>query len=334
LLEPGNGLDVAGNPAAAPAASDLAREHAARDVPVVPPGAAKEEILGLLSARRYESAAHIAVCREGMFLGLIRIEDLLAAPAGARAEAIMDRDPPRVTNGLDREVAAWRAVHHREIALAVVTPEGRFLGIIPPLTLLQVLLREHEEDLSRLGGYLRSTALARASALEKVVRRFGHRLPWILMGLLGGVLSSGIVAHYEEALRGKLVLAFFLPTIVYLADAVGTQTETLLVRGMSVGVKLREVVLREILTGLLIGLVIAVCGFLYLLWRYHQVNVAFGIALSLFAACSTASATAMVLPWFLNRMRVDPAYGSGPLATVIQDILSILIYFLIATRFV
>jgi magnesium transporter len=106
------------------------------------------------------------------------------------------------------------------------------------------------------------------------------------------------------------------------------------VRGMSVGVRLREVVVREILTGLLIGAVIALCGFLFLLWRYGQVNLAFGIGLSLFAACSTASATAMVLPWFLNRMGVDPAYGSGPLATVIQDILSILIYFLIATRFI
>jgi magnesium transporter len=329
-----NGVGTAGNPSSAPTASGLAREHAAKDVPVVPPGAGKEEILRILSARRYESAAHIAVCREEVFLGLIRVEDLLVAPAGAAAEAIMDPDPPRVTDGLDREVAAWRAVHHRETALAVVTPEGRFLGIIPPLTLLQVLLQEHEEDLARLGGYLRSTAQARAGALEKVFRRFGHRLPWILMGLLGGVLTSGIVAHYEEALRGKLVLAFFLPTIVYLADAVGTQTETLLVRGMSVGVGLRQVVVREILTGLLIGLVIAVCGFLFLLWRYHQADLAFGIGLSLFAACSTASATAMVLPWFLNRMGVDPAYGSGPLATVIQDILSILIYFLIATRFV
>ena len=328
------GLEYAGNPAAAPAASPLAREHADPDVPLVSPEAGKEEILRLLSSRRFKCATHIAVCRGETFLGLIRLEDLLAAPAGSRAEAIMDPDPPRVTNGLDREVAAWRAVQHGESALAVVTAEGRFLGIIPPLTLLQVLLQEHEEDLSRLGGYLRSTAQARASALEKVIRRFGHRLPWILMGLLGGVLSSGIVARYEAALRDKLVLAFFLPAIVYLADAVGTQTETVLVRGMSVGVRLRQVVIRELLTGLLIGSVIAACGFLFLLWRYGQADLAFGIGLSLFAACSTASATAMVLPWFLVRMGADPAYGSGPLATVIQDLLSILIYFLIATRFV
>lgn len=329
MFETGNGLEPS-----VPASSPLAREHAVADVPVVGPEADKAEILRILSSRRYPSAAHIAVCRDGMFLGLIRVEDLLVAPAEAKADSIMDPDPPRVANGLDREVAAWRAVHHRETALVVVTPEGRFIGIIPPLTLLQVLLQEHEEDLARLGGFLRGTAKARASALEKVFRRFGHRLPWILMGLLGGVLTSGIVAHYEEALRGKLVLAFFLPTVVYLADAVGTQTETLLVRGMSVGVGLRQVVMRELQTGLLIGVVIAVCGFLFLLWRYHQPDLALGIGLSLFAACSTASATAMVLPWFLTRMGVDPAYGSGPLATVIQDILSILIYFLIATRFV
>lgn len=313
---------------------ELAREQAAADVPVVPPEADKAEILHLLSLRRYPSAAHIAVCREGTFLGLIRVEDLLAAPAGSRAEAIMDPDPPRVTDGLDREVAAWQAVHHRETALPVVTPEGRFVGIIPPLTLLQVLLQEHEEDLSRLGGYLRSTAQARASALEQVFRRLWHRLPWILMGLLGGVVTSGIVARNEAILRERPVLAFFIPAIVYLADAVGTQTETLLVRGMSVGVGLRQVVVRELITGLVIGVVIAICGVLFLLWRYGQADLALGIGLSLLAACSTASATAMVLPWLLTRLGVDPAYGSGPLATVIQDFLSILIYFLVATRFV
>lgn len=114
----------------------------------------------------------------------------------------------------------------------------------------------------------------------------------------------------------------------------GTQTETLLVRGFSVGVRLTQVVVRELLTGLLIGLVIAGCGFLFLLWRHGDSRLASGIGLSLFAACSTASATAMVLPWTLTRLGLDPAYGSGPLATVIQDILSILIYFLVATRFV
>lgn len=313
---------------------ELAREHAVADVPVVEPEATKEEILALLAARRYPGSTHIAVCRNGLFKGIIRIEDLLPAPAGAIAADIMDPDPPRVENGLDQEVAAWKAVQHGETALAVVDGEGRFLGIIPPLALLKVLLQEHEEDLSRLGGYLKSTAKARSSALENVLRRFGHRLPWLLLGLFGAILSADIVGRFEGVLAENILLAFFIPGIVYLADAVGTQTETVMVRGMSVGVGLRQVVVRELLTGFLIGLVIAAVAFLLILWRWDRMDIAFVISFSIFAACSTASATAMILPWALNRMGLDPAYGSGPIATVIQDVLSILIYFAVASRFI
>ena len=313
--------------------SELARAHAVADVPVVSPDSSKPAILAHLASRRFVSATHIAVCEKGIFLGLIRIEDLLVASEDALAADIMDAGATRAANGMDREVAAWRAVQHRETALVVVDVQGRFLGIIPPLTLLQVLLQEHEEDLSRLGGFMKSTALARASALEKVFLRFWHRLPWILIGLLGAFLASGIMERFEGALRDKILLAYFIPGIVYLADAVGTQTETLLVRGMSVGVRLKQVVWLELLTGLLIGLVIGFLAFLFLLWRYNEPQVALGISISLFAACSTASATAMVLPWALSRAGVDPAYGSGPIATVIQDLLSILIYFFVVTRF-
>lgn len=312
---------------------ELAREHALADVPIVEPGTTKEEILAALAARRYPSITHIAVCRSGAFLGIIRIEDLLPALGSASAADIMDSDAPRVEEGMDQEIAAWKAVQHRETALAVVDRDGLLLGIIPPLTLLKVLLLEHDEDISRLGGYLRSTATARASSLEHVLKRFGHRLPWLLLGLLGAILSADIVGRYEKVLADHILLAFFIPGIVYLADAVGTQTETVIVRGMSVGVRLKQVVLAELLTGLLIGLVIASVAFLILLWRWGQEGVAFGISCSIFAACSTASATAMILPWALNRMGLDPAYGSGPIATVIQDVLSILIYFTIVSRF-
>lgn len=312
---------------------ESARQLAERDVPVAAPADSKADMMAMLAARSYACAIHIAVCEKGRLLGLIRIEDLLAAPEGSAASDLIGPDSLSAVNGTDREIAAWQAVHRRQAAVPVVDVDGTFLGIIPPLTLLDVLLHEHEEDISRLGGYLKSSAQARASALEKVVKRFGHRLPWLLLGLLGAAFSSVIMGHFEDALREKVLLAFFIPGIVYLADAVGTQTETVIVRGMSVGVGLRQVVLRELLTGLLIGVVIAGAAFLALLLYYGSFQVAAGIGLSVFAACATASGTAMVLPWALSRSGVDPAYGSGPLATVVQDLLSIFIYFLVATRF-
>lgn len=318
----------------APAASTFApaRDRAILDVPIIAPDHTKSGILEVLATRKFASASHIAVCRDGIFVGLIRIEDLFAAAAESLASDIMDPDPPKVANGVDQEVAAWKAIRHRETALTVVDLDGRFLGFIPPLGLLQILHQEHEEDLARLGGYLHSTETARTSALESVLKRFGHRLPWLLLGLAGAMVSADIIGQFEDVLKERILLAFFIPAIVYLADAVGTQTETVIVRGMSVGVGLRQVVLRELLTGFFIGLGMAAVAFPILFWHWGQMDVAFGVSLAIFAACSTASATAMFMPWALGRLGLDPAYGSGPLATVIQDMLSILIYFAIATR--
>jgi magnesium transporter len=314
------------------AGNERARNHAVLDVPIVAPDAGKARILRALSERAYASATHIAVCKEGKYLGLIRIEDFLPADPDKTAAELMDPASLRIEGRTDQEVAALRTVGRKESAAAVVDAHGRFLGIIPPAGLLRILLQEHEEDLSRKGGYLHSTDLARSSALESVFKRFGHRLPWLLIGLAGAMFSADIIGRFESVLKERILLAFFIPCIVYLADAVGTQTETVLVRGMSAGVGLKQVVVREILTGLLIGLGMAVVAFPILLWRWGQTDVAYGVSLSIFAACSTASAAAMVIPWLLGRLGLDPAYGSGPLATVLQDLLSILIYFAIAVK--
>jgi magnesium transporter len=181
--------------------------------------------------------------------------------------------------------------------------------------------------MARLGGFLHDTAAARASSEELISRRFLHRLPWLLLGLVGALAAAAIVGAFERQLEENVILVFFIPGIVYMADAVGTQTETLIIRGLSVGIPIRHVVRREILTGLLVGLALSLAFFPVALWRWDEQDVALAVSLSLFAASSTATLVAMVLPWFLTRLGKDPAFGSGPLATVIQDLLSILIYF-------
>jgi magnesium transporter len=122
--------------------------------------------------------------------------------------------------------------------------------------------------------------------------------------------------------------------VVYLADAVGTQTETVVVRGLSVGVAIKQVIWRELLTGVLMGVALALVAFPIVYWRWGAGDIALGVSLSLLAACSTATIAAMALPWGFDRCGVDPALGSGPLATVIQDLLSIVIYFAIVTALV
>lgn len=176
--------------------------------------------------------------------------------------------------------------------------------------------------------------MARSASEEPVLKRFWHRVPWLLVGLLGAVLTADIVAAFEQQLQANVMLAFFIPGIVYLADAVGTQTEALVIRGLSVGVPIGRVVRSEILTGLLVGLALALVFFPLGWWRWSDPNMVVAVALAILAACATASAVALTLPWFLSRVGIDPAFGSGPLATVIQDLLSVIIYLLISTAMI
>ncbi len=309
---------------------ESAAQHATHRVPIASPGATVGELRAALAGASFDSAAHVVVCEGERFRGIVRIEDLLPARSDTTVEALMDADAPVVAPGTDQEIAAWLAVRHGESALTLVDEQGRFAGVIPPHRLLAVLLSEHEEDLSRLGGFLHSTEGARRASEETVLRRFGHRIPWLLVGLAGALLSAELVAGFESMLRAQVVLAFFVPGIVYLADAVGTQTETVVVRGLSVGVRIAAMLRRELLTGLGIGVALALVAFPLVHLRFGDADLAAIVAASLFAACGTASLAAMALPWLIDRLGADPAFGAGPLATVIQDLLSIAIFFAIA----
>lgn len=150
---------------------------------------------------------------------------------------------------------------------------------------------------------------------------------------MGALASAVIVRSFEDDLTATIALAFFLPGVVYMADAVGTQTEALIIRGLSVGVPIGRVVRRELVTGLVVGLAIA-ATFLPVGLAGWETDVALAVAVALFAACSTATVVAMLLPWVFSRLGADPAFGSGPLATVVQDVLSLLIYFVVASAIV
>jgi magnesium transporter len=304
-----------------------AAAHATLEIPI---GAASDlagDVRRGLVGGTFDSVADVAVCDGTTLLGLVTIERLLAAPHDAPLGSIMDDTPPLVGPGTDQEVAAWRMVRQNESSMAVIDEDGRFAGLIPPQRMLTVLLEEHEEDLSRLSGVLHQTSQARQASEEPVARRLWHRLPWLMVGFVGAMLAAGIVGSFEHELAEDLTVAYFLPGVVYMADAVGTQTEAVVIRGLSVGVTIRKIVRREITTGLVIGSAIA-AGFAPLgLVLWHDTDVVIAVAIALFVASSVATVVAMALPYLLARAGRDPAFGAGPLATVIQDLLSILVYF-------
>jgi magnesium transporter len=211
-----------------------------------------------------------------------------------------------------------------------VDARGRFVGLISPHRMLTVLLDAHDADFARLGGYIRGTRGARRAAEERVTQRLWHRLPWLLIGLVGAMASAVIVGAFEDELNEVLLLAFFLPGVVYLADAVGTQTEAILIRGLSVGIDMRKVVRRELISGTVIGALIGLAFLPFALIGWGNEEVAIAVALALFCACSIATLVAMTLPILIRRFGLDPAFGAGPLATVVQDLLSIVVYLAIA----
>jgi magnesium transporter len=144
------------------------------------------------------------------------------------------------------------------------------------------------------------------------------------------------MTSYENALQANIVIAFFVPAIVYLADAIGTQSEAVAVRGLSLSAtRIPRLVAGEIATGMLIGGVLAAVAFLAVWLSFSNVHVAATVALAIIAAGTVATSVGSFLPWaFLpwafQRLGYDPAYGSGPVGTVIQDVLSLVIYFWIA----
>jgi magnesium transporter len=309
---------------------ERASSHASTNVPVARPdetaGALRERLVG----RSYDSVADIAVCVDRRLVGSVAIEALLAADTGVPVCELMDPEPPRVSPHADQEIVAWVMLEHREASVAVVDDDGAFLGVIPPERMLRVLLQEHEEDMLRFSGLLANSAGARIASEERVGRRLLHRMPWLAIGLVGAMASAWIVGSAEDQLTRTVQLAFFLPAIVYMADAVGTQTETLAVRGLSVGVPIRRTLGKDLLAGSLIGSLIAALFFPFCLLMFHDVSLAVTVSLSLLASCAVASVVALALPWLLNALHKDPAFGSGPLATVVQDLLSIVIYLALA----
>jgi magnesium transporter len=308
--------------------------YATQRVPIASPFDLAADVLSRLRGPQdYESIAEVAVVDGERLIGVVRLEDLVVSPAQTPIADFMDPDPPSVRPGADQETAAAKAVQHQECSLAVIDEGGRFMGLIPPHRMLSVLLEEHREDLARISGYLHESARARGASEEQLLKRFWHRFPWLLAGLAAAMAAAAMVAAFEQGLATHLELAFFVPGVVYIADAIGTQTETLVVRGLSVGVSVAAVMRRELITGVALGVVLGAIAYpVVALWLDPQ--IALTVSVSLMAASTVATGVAMALPWLFSTLDIDPAFGSGPLATVIQDLLSIAIYFGFGTLFV
>ena len=299
------------------------------DVLRIDPSRRVEECLREIRGAPPGNVSVIAVLDDEELVGLVTAARLLTADPAAPVANLMQIPPDPVEPSMPIESAAFRLIAGDQPAIVVARPGESLLGIVPPERLAGVLLAEHEEDMARLGGYRAGSRSAVRAAEEPLSARLWHRLPWLIVGLAGAMASVVIVGSFEEQLNQTILLAFFVPAVVYMADSVGTQTETLLIRALATDVHLRTVITKELLTGILLGLVVGALFYPFVLFGWGDPDVALAVSLALLCSCSIATAIAMALPIALRRLGFDPAFGSGPLATVIQDLLSIAIYFAI-----
>ena len=272
----------------------------------------------LLQGRTWIEVGHVYVVdKASRLVGQVPIERLVTAPPDFQLHALRG-DPPLIV----------RVGDNAETVAVLDTPD-RFMGAIPIGRLLAQLHVEHVDDILRMGGLAAfHPAPPEMGGIAQIVRA---RVPWLLIGLVGGFLAGGIASLFETSLKDNITLAFFLPLVVYMADAVGTQTETILVRALAYGnVTLGAQLLREGTVGLFIGGIVGLsAGACLLAWGGTR-PIALTIAVSLALTVMLATFVASLLPIGLSRMGVDPALASGPVATVVQDILSVAVYLGIA----
>ena len=269
----------------------------------------------------------------GTFQGVVPIAKVFAAtpetPVDAEIEAL-----PRVHDDETVGNAITVAMETGTPVLAVVDVADRLMGIVPAEILLHLVRQTYGNALKRFAGIRENSEQALTAIEGQPGRRVVHRLPWLLVGTFGSMIATLIMAGFEDVLRQNIEVAFFIPGLVYLADAIGTQSEAIAVRGLTFSrTPIKRLWWGELQTGVLLGLTLALLVFPFI-WIAFSAALALAVAVALVFASSVATSIGLLFPWLLARVGKDPAYGSGPIATILQDLLSLIIYFLTVSALV
>ncbi|WP_077310164.1 magnesium transporter [Terribacillus halophilus] len=265
-------------------------------------------------------------------VGVISLRNLIIAEKDWLISEVMSDRIVSVAVGDDQEHAAQMMRDYDFLALPVVDFQNHILGIITVDDILDVMEEEADEDYSRLAG-VSDTEKGEDSAFVSARKR----LPWLVALLFLGMITASLISRFESTLSQVAILASFIPLIGGMGGNTGTQALAVAVRGMATGDiakrgKMR-MVLREGLTGMMTGLS---CGIVItIVVAIWQNNVYLGllVGLSIFTTLIIATLAGAIIPLLMHKMNIDPAIASGPFITTINDIISILIYFGLATAF-
>ncbi len=265
--------------------------------------------------------------------GVLSLRDIVVARPGMPLSALMEPVPVEVHPEDDQEEVANLFRKYDLVSAPVVDDDGVLVGRITVDDVLDVIEEEASEDLSRLAG-LGSEESFHPLGLLRLSR---DRLPWLVLGLLGGLLSGRILQGFEGSIAQVLEIAFFVPVIMALAGNIGIQSSTIIVRGLATGeVRLgatRPRIYREVAVSLLNGLVIGVLTFVVVMAWLRNLPLGLVVSSSMLSVVLWATLTGTVVPIILRRWGMDPAYATGPFVTTTNDIVALTIYLSIAYRF-
>jgi magnesium transporter len=266
-------------------------------------------------------------------MGVISLRNLVTSENTKRLKDIMIKDIHAATSETDQEEVAKTVAHYNYLALPVVNRENKFLGIVTIDDVVDIIREEASEDFLQMAGVGKDRDILLKSPIENAQLR----APWIFASLIGGICAAAIIGYFDHLLKEMIVLASFIPVIIGIGGNVGTQSSTIIVRGLATGrvdiTNTLPLITKEIIVGGVLGIIYGtLVGFASEFITGTELEN-LGVVIGLSIACSMTIATAVgaSVPLILKKLNFDPAISTGPFVTTAIDILGVALYFIIAS---
>ena len=298
-------------------------------------GASVDDAISLIrdAADEIEEIHNVYITdRDRKLVGVLPLGTLLLARKGTRVAEIMESDVVSVSAEMDQEDVAKVFMKYDLLAIPVVDGSGLLVGRITVDDIMDVIRDEAEEDITLMAG-TRDDEINEDSTLKVS----WIRLPWLVIGALGGLASASVMSLYSFSLEKVLALAFFIPVITAMGGNVGLQTSTIIVRGMQTDGGFegdaRSRLVREWRIAITNAVVLGTAILLIVGFWMRDWTLAFIVGGALSTVILVAATLGTVMPFTLRRVGVDPAVAQGPFVTTLNDIIGILVYLSLATLF-
>lgn len=285
--------------------------------------------------QRYETISDIYVLDPASrLIGVASLREVLNASAGTTIKEFMITDPTTIMPDAPAEEAARVLARYDFLALPVVTADDKMLGIITVDDAIDVLTAAQTSDLLSIGG-LPGEAGASPYFTVPIFRVIRQRLVWLILLFVGGSITSGVLEAFSEELSTVVALSFYIPLLIGTGGNTGSQTVSMIIRGMTVD-DIRQsdvfrVVRRELISGIILGVLLGLIAFgRVTLQEGRSTALPLVVAISVIAVCTWSNVIAAVIPMFARRLKIDPALISAPLISTTVDATGLLIYMLIA----